>query len=191
MPSRLCLLATIVCLSAALHAQSEPPAHFQLYGGYAFLSNSINGIPGAHQPMNGWDASIAFPSWRGLRFKIDLSGYSMANLGASAKPYFIMAGAQYSRHLRRESLYAEGLIGDGGISKNWGPNQMLGDTASFATLLGGGLDTPITRRFAFRVDGGYQWSNFSLLNPITTMPFTYPGLPRYFGRITTGPVWQF
>jgi len=192
MPFRSFLLIALICLSAALHAQVESPARYQLYGGYTFLSNSINGVPGSHQSMNGWDASIGFPSWHNLRFKLDVYGYDATNLGASQKPWFIMAGGQYSHRLGRESVFAEGLFGDAGIGRYWGPNQLPGATASFVTLLGGGIDTPISRRFAFRVSGGYQWSNFSLVNnPQQAVPYTYPGIPRYFARLSSGLVWQF
>jgi hypothetical protein len=192
MPFRLFPVIAMVCLTAALYAQSEKPAHYQLYGGYTFLSNSINGVPGSRQPMNGWDASIAFPSWHDLRFKIDVYGYDATNLGASQKPWYIMAGGQYTRRLGRESVFVEGLFGDAGINRYWGPNQLPGDTASFVTLLGGGLDTPISRRLAFRASAGYQWSNFSLVNNVSqAVPYTYPGIPRYFARISSGLVWSF
>jgi len=182
----------LMCLPAVLPAQSGKPVRYQLYGGYTFLSNSINGIPGSHQPMNGWDASIAFPSWHNLRFKLETYGYDANNLGASQKPWYILAGGQYTWHIRREALFAEGMFGDAGVNRFWGPNQLPGDTASFVTLLGGGLDTPISRRFAFRASAGYQWSNFSLVNnPQQAVPYTYPGIPRYFARISSGLVWNF
>ncbi len=182
----------MVCLSSLLHAQSEAAPHYQLFGGYAFLSNSINGVPGAHQPLNGWDASLAFSSWHNLRFKIDFSTYVGTNLGASQKPYSIAGGGQYAKRLGKESLFVEGLVGNVGINRYWGPNQLPGDTASFVSILGGGVDTPISRRFAFRVAGDYQWTNFSLIESVSdAVPYTYPGIPRYFARITSGIVWQF
>ncbi len=192
MPFRLMMLITLVCLSSALWSQSEAPPHYQLYGGYTFLSNSINGVPGAHTPLNGWDTSFAFPSWHSLRFKLEVPGYIGTNLNAPQHVYFILAGGQFGRHFGREYAFAEGLVGDGGINKNWGANATTGETASFSTLLGGGLDTPLTRRFAFRVSGGYQWANFALEPPgPLNIPYRIPGLPNNFGRISSGLVWQF
>jgi len=190
MPSRLLSLIVLICLPAALHAQPEARARYQIFGGYSYISNSLNGIPGSHQPLNGWDASIAFPAWHDLRFKVDVSCYAGTNLGAPQNPYFILAGAQYSKRLGRETLFAEGLIGDGGANKTWGSNVAVGETASFASLLGGGLDTALTRRFAFRVSGGYQYSYFALVGS-GNVPYRIPGLPTNFGRISSGLVWKF
>src|SRR5580658_515124 len=78
-------------------AQSQASAPFQIYGGFSYLSNSFNGIPGSRQPLTGWDAAVAFPAWYNLRFKIDVSGYDGRNLGAPQRAYFIMAGGQYEK----------------------------------------------------------------------------------------------
>ncbi|HEY1983989.1 MAG TPA: hypothetical protein VGG85_01185 [Terracidiphilus sp.] len=185
-------LLFLVCLSSVLHAQTESPAHYQLYGGYTFLSNSFNGVPGARQPLNGWDASLAFQPWHNLRFKLDTYAYSGTNLGAPQKPWFIMAGGQYGRRLGRESVFVEALVGDAGINKDWGPNRITGGTATFATLVGGGVDTPIARHFAYRATGGFQYSytDLAVETPIY-LPYRIPGLPTYFARISTGLVWLF
>jgi hypothetical protein len=186
-------LIALLCLSPTLSAQTETTDRYQVYGGYTYLSNSFNGVPGARQPLNGWDASVAFPAWHSLRFKIDAFGYIGTNLNAPQHVYFIMGGGQYGRHFGREFTYVEALVGDGGINSNWGANATSGETASFATLLGGGLDSPITRRLAFRIDAGYQWSNFALAPPPTlpNIPYRIPGLPNNFARISTGCVWRF
>jgi hypothetical protein len=93
--------------------------------------------------------------------------------------------------LGRESVFVEGLGGVGGANKNWPANNAIGQTASFAALLGGGLDTPLTRHIVFRVSGGYQYSYFALDHPLSLVPYRIPGLPTNFGRISSGLVWQF
>jgi hypothetical protein len=191
MPFRLFLPIALLCLSSALQAQSEPRARYQIFGGYSFLSNSLDGVAGSHQPVNGWDAAVAFPSWHRLRFKIDVAAYRGTNLGAPQHPYFILGGAQYTWRFGRESVFVEGLGGTGGANKTWAANNAQGQTASFASLIGGGLDTPLTRRIAFRVEGGYQYSYFALERPMTLVPYRIPGLPNNFGRISSGLVWQF
>ncbi len=193
MPPRFVSLIAMLCLSSLLYAQKqESPARFQVYGGYAYLSNSINGVPGSRQGLNGWDASVAFGTWHNLRFKIDVSGYDGTNLGAPQHPYFVMGGAQYSRRLGRETAFVEGMGGDGGINKNWGANQSSGETASFVSLVGGGLDTPLAHHIAFRVSGGYQYSYFCLQGPKPgIVPYRIPGLPTNFGRISSGLVFEF
>jgi hypothetical protein len=192
MRTRFSLSIFLVCYSSLLAAQPESRERYQGYGGYTFLSNSMNGVPGSRQPLNGFDGSIAFPSWHNLSFKIDAFAYMGTNLNAPQHVYFILGGGQYGRRFGREYAYFEGLAGDGGINKNWGANATTGETASFSTLLGGGLDSRLTRRLAFRVSGGYQWSNFALAPPtLPNIPYRIPGLPNNFGRISTGLVWRF
>jgi hypothetical protein len=191
MPSRLFALIAMLCLPAALYAQSESPARFQVFGGYSFLSNSLNGVPGSEHPLNGWDADMAFPSWHRLRFKLDVSGYIGSNLGLPQRPYFILGGAQYTWRIRRESVFVEGLGGVGGANRTWAGNGALGQTASFASLLGGGLDSRIKEHLVFRVEGGYQYSYFVLGHPVSLIPYGVPGLPTNFERISSGLVWEF
>jgi len=147
---------------------------------------------GSRQLLNGIDGSIAFAPWRGLRFKIDAFAYLGTNLRASQDAYFVMGGGQYGRHFGREFAFVEGLAGEGSINRNWGANATPEETASFSTVLGGGLDTPLTKRFAWRVEGGYQWANFALAPPtLPNIPYRIPGLPNNFGRLSTGCVWHF
>jgi hypothetical protein len=190
MPSRLFSLIALLCLSSVLHAQKEASARYQVYGGYSFLSNSFNGVTGSHQPLNGWDAALAFPSWHNLRFKVDVSAYRGTNLGAQQHPYFILGGGQYNWRFRKESVFVEGLIGDGGLNRNWGANGTPGETASFSAVIGGGLDTPLTRHIAYRVGGDFQYAYFALAG-VNDAPYRIPGLPTNFGRISSGLVWQF
>ena len=191
MPLRLFSLIALLCLSFALHAQSESRARYQVYGGYTFLSNSLDGVAGSHQPLNGWDAALAFPPWHSLRFKMDFAAYRGTNLGAPQHPYFILGGGQYTRRLARESVFVQALMGTGGANKTWAADNAIGQTASFASLVGGGLDTPLKRRIAFRVEGGYQYSYFALVQPGSLVPYRIPGLPNNFGRISSGLVWLF
>jgi len=191
MPSRLFSLIALLCLSSTLHAQKEGPARYQIYGGYSYLSNSLDGVTGSHRPLNGFDAGVAFPSWHSLRFKIDVAAYRGTNLGAPQHPYFIMGGGQYSWRMDRESVFVEGLAGVGGANQSWAANGAMGQTASFSFLTGGGLDTALTRHVAFRVGGGYQYSYFALERAVFLTPYRIPGLPTNFGRISSGLVWQF
>jgi hypothetical protein len=192
MPSRFLPLIALLCLSPLLAAQKEAAPRYQIYGGYSYLSNSLNGVTGSHHSLNGFDGSIAFPPWHKLRFKIDTTAYFGTNLGAPQHPYFIMGGGEYTWRLGREAVFVDGLVGTGGASKTWAENTGgLGQTASFVSLAGGGLDTRLTRRFAFRVSGGYQYSYFGLDTPKTLVPYRIPGMPINFGHVTSGLVWQF
>jgi hypothetical protein len=192
------LLLALLMMAVTVHAQTDAEfqaySRFQLYGGYAFLSNSFNGLPGARHPLSGWSSSISFAPWHHLRFTIDGSGYLGTNTGASQRSLFVAAGEQYIHRFGKETVFLEGLVApnSGDLQRYWGPNQAPGETASFAAILGGGLDTPISRQFAIRVSGGYQWSNFRLVNNATDInPIQTPGLPNNFARISSGLVWSF
>lgn len=196
MTSRLSVIFVFLWMAVAVHAQTEAEfqvhSRFQLYGGYAFLSNSFNGLPGSRQPLNGWAGSISVPGYHDLHFRFEASGYRGTNQGASQNSIFFMGGPQLFRRFGRETAFVEALLGDGGLPRYWGPNGAPGETASFATVLGGGLDTPISRSLAIRVSGGYQWSNFKLINNIAQIePIQTPGLPNNFWRVSSGLVWSF
>jgi hypothetical protein len=101
-----------------------------------------------------------------------------------------MGGGQYSWSIRRESIFMEGLAGDGGLNRDWEPNKISGETASFSTVVGGGLDTWLTRHIAFRASGGFQYPYFALAGSHSA-PYRIAGLPTDFGRVSSGLVWQF
>lgn len=188
----LLVLLAVIGISPLVEAQHESPARYQLYGGYSFLSNSFNGVPGARQPLHGWDSAIGFSSWHGLRFKIDVSGYRGTNLGAQQNAMLYMAGGQYNWRVRRETVFVEGLGGELEMNRYWGANQARGELASFTSYVGGGLDTPLTRQLALRIGGGFQYENLALISTSrTNEPDRIPGLPNFFGRLSAGMVWNF
>lgn len=184
------LSSALLLFSETSVAQSAASAPYQISAGVTRLSNSFNGVPGSRHPLDGWSASAAFPAWHGLRFKAAVFKFNGTNLGAPQHATFIMGGGQYERYFHGEGVFAQALFGDGGLNRTWGPNGIPGNTASFSTLLGGGLDTPLERHFAIRVQGDFQWANFALVEPKPyNAPYEIPGLPNYFARISTGLLW--
>ena len=184
----------LLLFGAHLHAQKEYSARYQLFGGYSFLSNSINGVRGSHQPLSGYEVALAIPPWHNLRFKLNAFQYRGTNLGAIEHPYFIMAGGQYGRNFGKEASFVEALAGAGNVNATWGAGKTIGDTASFSALLGGGVDTPVSSHFALRVQGDLQYAYFkqnASWIPAAPAPTYVPGLPNFFGRISTGLVWRF
>ena len=188
---RFFLCITTLLVPPLAQAQAEAYAPYQITAGVTRLSNSFNGVPGARRSLNGWDASAAFPGWHGVRFKAAVFAFNGSNLGAPQHALFIMAGGQYEHYFRHEGIFGEALFGDGSLNRNWGPpDKSRGNTASFSTLLGGGLDTPIGRHFAMRVQGDFLYANFALVEPEPlNAPYEIPGLPNYFARISTGLLW--
>jgi hypothetical protein len=202
MVGRLLAVAMLVCLPLSLCAQAAPEVQnsssaerYQLYGGYSYQSNSFNGVPGHRQGLNGWEASFAFQHlWRGLRFKLDTTQYRGTNYGAQQNGYYILGGWQYDYKIGHETIFGEVLAGELGMNRYWGPNGIPGMTAAFATVMGGGVDTPISRHFAIRVKGGWVAQNIYLISTAPTtlnQAIDYPGLPNFFGQVGAGVVWKF
>jgi hypothetical protein len=190
------LLLTLMLLSPGiadrLAAQAQTaneanPGRKEFFAGYSFLSNSFNGhsSSASHQPLNGWELSFAAPVSRRLSFKVSANGYYGTSLGSPQRPIFILGGVTYSRHFGKEVGFVEGLAGLGILNKDWWGGEVPGATKSFAGSAGGGLDTPLTKRLAFRVQGGLLFAHFTINdNQIS-------GLPNYFAQISSGLVWRF
>ena len=190
MSARFFTLVVLCMFSITMDAQSSASASYQIFGGFTSLTNTFNGVPGARQPLLGWEASLAFPAWHHLRPKLDYSAFNGNNLGAPQHAFSIMAGGEYGHHLGRERIFGEALFGDVGLNQNWGANGSPGSTASFSTLFGGGVDTPMSRHLAIRFEGDYQYTNFALYQSLSyKLPYRIPGLPSNFGRFSTGLVW--
>jgi hypothetical protein len=195
--ARLFLLAALSgCVNVApAQQQTSPP--FQIYAGYSWLSNSFNGLPGQQKSLNGGNAGVAFPGWHNVRFKLDYSMYRGTNAGALQHGFFVLGGAQYEAKIRRERVFAEALVGEGGLNGDWytanGAGYRDGYTgalASFAEFLGGGVDAPVSPHMAIRVEGGMQHSGFAPSDKLMgSEPYHPNGVPNYFGRLTVGMVW--
>ncbi len=186
--------AGLLFLAATLHAQSDFSRRYELYGGYSFLSNSLDGVSGSQHPLNGYEIAFAIPPWHSLRYKMSLSQYHGTDLGATENPYFVLSGGQYGKHFGKEYAFVEAMAGIGIANANWGANNTIGNTASFSAMLGGGVDTPLSLHFAFRLHGDYQYAYFkqeATRNPGSGVPTYTPGLPTNFASISTGIVWRF
>jgi len=190
MSARSFYLLAFAFLPVALPAQSGASASYRIDVGFTALSNTFNGVPGARQPLPGWEASMAFPAWHHLRPKLEYSAFNGTNLGASQHAFFVMAGGEYERYAGKERLFGEALFGDVRVNQNWGANGSPGGNASFSTFFGGGADTPLSEHLAIRIDGGYQYANLTLYQSLgNQLPYRIPGLPQNFSRFSTGLVW--
>jgi|HubBroStandDraft_5_1064220.scaffolds.fasta_scaffold74593_2 hypothetical protein len=185
-------LALLILASAALSAQTANPdksatPRGQLFAGYGFFSNSFNGhsTGQSFSPLNGWNAAFETPITPHLGIKIDVAGYYGTSLGAPQHPLFFLAGPQYNHHFGKETGFVDGLVGYGHINSSFWGGDTPPSTNTFTFAADAGLDTPISPRLAFRVQGGYQYAGFNIPdNQIHNQP-------RNFARISTGIVWRF
>ena len=170
---------------------------YELYGGYSLLSNSPNGVKGARQPLNGFEAELAMLRWHGLRFKVATSDYRGTNLNAQEHLLFLTGGGEYDHRVgSREVGFLEGLMGNVAMNKNWMANGAAGQTASFLGIAGGGLDTSIGHNLAIRVKGDFLYMNLhpgiaALPSPAPIYPNGVHGLPNFYARMGAGLVWSF
>jgi opacity protein-like surface antigen len=191
------VILALLCFSAGVAAQQQAAPPLQVYGAYSMITNSFNGVPGSQKGLNGMSAGIAGPPWRHLRFKLDFSEYRGTNLGDPQHSLFFMGGAQYDAMFHRERFYAEALLGEGTLNGNWFKADATGYayghtgmTASLAEFLGGGIDTPVSRHLAIRIEGGVQHSDFVPIHPAPVYtPYHLAGIPNYFPRFSVGMVW--
>jgi len=188
---RILVIGLILSLQVAVGEAQTATAPYQLSGSFDALSNSFNGVPGARQPLLGWDVSAAFPAWHNLRFVLDYTDFQGKNLGAPQHAQFPTAGALYSHRIGRESIFGKMTFGEGWLNKNWAANGAIGTLASFTMYTGGGIDTPLSKHFSLRFEGGMQYTNFALETSLTSdfPDYRIPGLPNYFARVSMGLVW--
>ena len=160
---------------------------YEVFGGYSLLSNSFNGHGSApsHQPLNGWDAAAAFPLTPRWRIKLEAAGFYGTSLGSPQHALFVLGGATWNHRFGREAGFVEGLAGVGHLNSDWWGGESAGHANSFAAEAGAGLDTPIGPRLAWRIQGDFQFSNFTIPDD------QIHDLPNYFGRFTTGLAWKF
>jgi hypothetical protein len=188
---RTLLVLLFPCLPLWVGEAQTAAAPYQLSGSLNALSNSFNGVPGSRQPLLGWNVSAAFPAWHNLRFVVDYTSFQGSNLGSPQHAQFPTAGAQYSHRIGRETIFGKMLFGEGWLNKNWAANGAIWTLASFTMYAGGGIDTPLSRHFSLRVEGGLQYTNFALETSLTSdfPDYRIPGLPNNFARVSMGLVW--
>ena len=182
------VLAMPRMLAGQIKPVAEPVRGNELYFGYSYLSNSFNSYANfSGGGLNGWDAAGTFPVTHSVAVKAEAFGFYGNSLGDSQLAHFFLVGGQYGRHFGKESAFVHGMVGLGHINDQAltlggeGPSSNF----SFAADAGAGLDTPIARSLAWRVEGSMLYSDF------TAASNQIHGLPTYFARFSTGVAWRF
>ncbi len=186
------LLLTIVICAPAFKAQVTPGAggkakvhgEQQIYAGYSYLTKDFRGGSG----LNGWEVAYTAPLTTHFGIKVESFGYHGSDNSATQNPIYFVTGAQYTHNIGKERIFVDGLIGMVHINSDWfyGNGYPSGaSNNSYAAVLGGGLDTPISKHFAWRVEGSMVNTNIGVGDN------QIHGLPNYFGRASTGVVFRF
>lgn len=183
------LLLFLSSLSPLSFSQENPQGwKNEFYGGYSYLSSSFNAYANfSGTGLNGWAAAWTMHASGGLGLKFAALGYYGTNLGAMQIEHSLLVGPQYAKHFGRESAFVHGLIGVGFINSGAIPfdNSRPSSNVTLAALAGGGLDTPITPRLAWRLEGDYLHSQYSSGSD------QIHGLHGNFAGFSTGLVWRF
>lgn len=180
------LLLCAVLFSIQSSAQEQ--SRVELFGGYSRTNYSVFGLysgPWISAPMNGWEASAAFPVHPHLAAEADfVGGYSPTN-HYSLRTY--MGGLRVSTNIARITLYAHGLLG--GLTFNSG--GLTNTATTFAIVLGGGADCWFSRHIGARpIQFDYLRNN----NPAAVLGFEHApdtSGPGNRFRIATGIMFRF
>jgi hypothetical protein len=184
----LVVLAALVNLRP-LHAQGKSPAgQKEFYASYGFLSGSFNDYAEfSGSPMNGWDAAFKFYSAGSVGIKISALGLYGTNAGAMQIEHSVLVGPQWSRKAGRASIFLHGQVGIGFINSGAIPFDLgsAKPNTTFAALAGVGLDTPISQRVAWRIEGDYLHAHFESSSD------QIHNLRGNFAHLSTGIVFRF
>jgi hypothetical protein len=136
-------------ISLSAHAQGLSDK-VEIFGGYSYLR--LDSSPQVN--LNGWEASGQYKITNWFGAVADFSGDYGSPLGVSSSLHTFLFGPQVSWHAR-VSPFAHVLIGGAHFSADGG------STTSFASAIGGGIDTRLTDRFSWRIiQGDYLITRF-------------------------------
>lgn len=156
------LAFVIVTSTSGLYAQTAPPRHSEsqraeFYVGGSYVHKSYSSTQDSSSAGAGFDSSLNLslaPRMPSIGFKTDFSGI----YGGGSQAYLLTFGPQFSHRFSRETVFVHALGGAAHLNQfSYFP---LNSSLSVAAVLGGGIDTSINRRFAWRVTADYLYTNF-------------------------------
>jgi len=154
------LVAALVVVPTLLSAQSTDVPKYSIFGGYSFYHPGGNvdtyGVEPFAHPMapagngdfavtdlkKGWAGQFTYNLNRWAGLTADVNGH----YGNYSTAYSLAAGPQFRLRTELVQPFAEVLVGWQQISPKYYPDQ---NTATF--WVGGGLDYPVSQRFAIRL----------------------------------------
>ncbi len=156
-----------------------------IYAGYSFLTQNLRGGTG----LNGWEVAYSVSEGHGLRFKADVFNYNGKDYGTE-RPMYFMVGQEVGHGVLGYRIFAHGLVGMAHTYGDWfygdgGNGAYHANTNSFVADVGGGLDKTLAGPMAWRFQGDYLYSNFTVTDN------QIHGLPNRFVRLSTGLVIRF
>ena len=155
-----CLFALI---AAARDAAAQARASTEVYGGYSFLLDPGNAVLAITARDNkyplGWAAGVAHPISDWLAAVGEAAGHYKSrtsfNTDVSLSFHSFLGGARASARIGPLTEFVQLLAGAvNGRGSAFGIDV---STTAFAVQPGGGIDYPLTRRLAARLELDYRW----------------------------------
>lgn len=179
-----------VCYAQVPH-RSEGNSSSRLFGGYSlafrdYAHNQDNDFTGV---MNGWEIAYSHRVLPWTSVAVDGSGFYRSDPGViHPHTYFFMAGPEIAQRFGRHRLFVHGLIGGAHMNGGYSETFPLQSDFTLAEAIGGGIDTSIVPRIAWRVSGDFLHTNFTPGDGETNQLYD---LVSSNGRISTGIVLRF
>jgi hypothetical protein len=133
----------------------------ELFGGYSYLNADMNGLD-SRQSVHGWNASVSTNVNPWFAAEFDVAGYYKTVSGILYQAYSYAAGPR----VNFRPVFVHALFG--GDRSSFGSSGISVSQNSFAGMLGGGVQVPLTHGLAFRGSVDYVFSRhniFKVLNP--------------------------
>lgn len=169
----------MVLLALGMKGQAQDAPKIEVFTGYAFMNAgfpfSDPALGNANGVLNGWNFSAAVNPNRWIGIVGDFGGY----YGSSSKTIFFTAtncvlcsgdvtvtlhnmytftaGPQLSIRNDNVTAFAHALFGGAHIKEDMGsfPPASSVSSTNFAFMVGGGVDIPLSHRFALRIQPDY------------------------------------
>lgn len=182
--------AVLVVLSFVALASAQVPASGNVFFGYSYYNSKLT-LDRAN--LNGWEGSLEGKVFPHLGIVADFSGHygsqyisvpcgaigaCLPTINAATHEFNVLFGPRVSIAFGKWTPFGQALFGVAHINTNSG----YGSDTSWATDFGGGLDYLIVKPIAWRFQGDYVRSRFSL----ASTDFTQKNF-----RFSTGIVFRF
>lgn len=150
-----CVVAVLAILtfSSAVLAQDAPPK-VDIFAGYSWAVPGPVFFGTSRQGESGWGLAATYNANRWAGFTLDLGG----NYGDKYDFHRVLFGPRLAARGDHYVLFADALGGWGHIAPGRGIDASFN---AFQFKFGGGLDLPLTKRFALRlIEGSYLYGKY-------------------------------
>lgn len=195
------LIAALVPVSAWAQSSNAPPPKWDIFAGYQWLHPGATVPIGTGNPANPGsivlpDMSIGFGGDLAYNFDphwaLELDGGYDRDNKTSDSEYTMSFGPRFTWRADSANFFLHALGGYNNVTYDIGNGRGLTGNDNIGAIMGGGMDIPFAKHFAWRVfEADYQWTrhNFS-----STVAAALPNLRRvsFDGvRLRTGIVYSW